>query len=163
MFRLDSEQELLKAFRPKDRRHVEPPRGQSYPLYVPDYFAWTERAGFRVNVVFARPGSREPIGLAFQRDNQADKGLATRVCDWCHAYGSSMDIGMLGVDVTSKHHVAVLLCLDLRCKEKLETTANLAGRSTLELTHRVLERMHRFAQEALGLGGPQGSSGSSPD
>ena len=154
MFRLESEQQLLQAFRPRDRRHVEPPRGVRYPLYVPDYFAWTERSGFHVNLVFARPGSREPVGVAFSRDNQADKGLATRVCDWCHAYGSSMDIGMLCVDVSSKHRVGVLLCLDLRCKEKLETSANLAGKSPVELSHALLERMHRFAHEALGLGAP---------
>ena len=151
-FKLDSEQELLEGLPPQG----PPPRGAAAGAELPAPTCRTTSrgpsAGFHVNVVFARPGSREPIAIAFQRDNPGGEGLATRVCEWCHAYGSSMDIGMLSVDVTSRHRVGVLLCLDLRCKEKLENGGEHGGQEhLLELTHRVLERMHRFAHEALGL------------
>ena len=150
MFRIETEKQLISAFRPRDRRHLELPRGLQYPLYVPDYFTWTEQSGLRVFLVFARPGSRTPIGIAFRRD-AGEKGLAARVCDWCHAYGSGLEIGLMVADLNSKHRVGLGLCLDLRCKEKIEQSSNLAGRSPVELSHQLLERMYRFANEGLGI------------
>ncbi len=44
-----------------------------------------------------------------------------------------------------------MLCLDLRCNERLESTTNLAGRSILDENKRLIERMSRFASEALGI------------
>jgi hypothetical protein len=73
------------------------------------------------------------------------------MCDWCHAYGSSDEIGLLTAEASSKRRVGVHLCLDLRCGEKLETAANLAGRNPRVLAGRLVERMVRFAQEGLGI------------
>ncbi len=60
-------------------------------------------------------------------------------------------IGLLTTDVDSKHRVGVNLCLDLRCSQRLESAANLAGRSVLDESKRLIERMARFAHEALGI------------
>ena len=150
MFQIETEKQLLNSFRPRDRKHVELPKGVKFPLYVPDYLAWTEQSGLRVFVVFARPGSRTPIGIAFRRE-QGEKGLAARVCDWCNSYGSGLEIGLMLADLNSKHRVGLGLCLDLRCREKIEQATNLAGRSPVELSHQLLERMYRFANEGLGI------------
>ncbi|EPX62205.1 hypothetical protein D187_010109 [Cystobacter fuscus DSM 2262] len=44
-----------------------------------------------------------------------------------------------------------MFCLDLRCNERIESATNLAGRNALDENRQLLERMARFATEALGL------------
>ena len=39
MFLIPSEDALLQAFRPRDRKVLEPPPGVTYPLFVRDYRA----------------------------------------------------------------------------------------------------------------------------
>jgi treble-clef zinc-finger protein len=151
MFRIETEKELLSAFRSRDRKFVELPKGTRLPLFVRDYLAWVDPYGVRVFLVFTAPGSKRPTGIAFRRDQQGDKNLAPHVCDWCRAHGTSDQIGLLTTDVDSKRRVGVNLCLDLRCNERLETTANLAGRNVLDETQLLIERMARFAHEALGI------------
>lgn len=151
MFRIETEKELLSAFRSRDRKHVELPKGTRLPLFVRDYFAWVDPYGVRVFLVFAAPGSKSLVGIAFRRDQQGDKSLPARVCDWCFSSGSADQIGLLTTDVDSKRRVGVNLCLDLRCREKVESAMNLAGRSVLDETQKILEKMARFASEALGL------------
>ena len=148
MFLIKTEDDLLRAFRPRDREKVELPEGIQFPLFVRDYLAWTEPAGTRVFLMLAAPGSRRPMGIAFRRDSQGG-GAASHMCDWCHAYGSASEIGLLTTDVNSKRRVGVNLCLDLRCKEKLESAADLSGRDPRELSKPLLERMLRFTREAL--------------
>ena len=148
MFLLKTEDDLLRAFRPRDREKVELPEGIQFPLFVRDYLAWTEPAGTRVFLMLASPGSRRPLGIAFRRDSQGG-GASSHMCDWCHAYGSANEIGLLTTDVNSKRRVGVNLCLDLRCKEKLESAADLAGRDPRELSKTLMERMLRFTREAL--------------
>ncbi len=77
--------------------------------------------------------------------------MAPQVCDWCRNSGGTEQIGLLTTDVDSKRRVGVYLCQDLRCNERLETTTNLAGRSLVEESQKLVERMSRFASEALGL------------
>jgi hypothetical protein len=151
MFRIETEKELLNAFRSRDRKHVELPKGTRLPLFVRDYFAWVDPYGVRTFVVFTAPGSKRPTGLVFRRDQQGDKTLALGVCEWCRAPGSSDQIGLLTTDVDSKRRVGVNVCLDLRCKEKVEAAMNMEGRSPVEPTQQVIERMARFASEALGM------------
>jgi hypothetical protein len=117
---------------------------------VRDYLAWTETSGARVYLVFAPPGSRKPIGIIFRRDASDGSGISS-MCDWCHSYGSSSEVGLLTTDVNSKRRVGVHLCVDLRCKEKLEDAADRAGRHPIEYLERLRERMSRFAHEALGI------------
>jgi hypothetical protein len=151
MFRIETEKELLGAFRSRDRKHVELPKGTKLPLFVRDYLAWVDPYGVRVFLVFTAPGSKRPTGIAFRRDQGGDKNLAPHMCEWCRAHGTSDQIGLLTTDVDSKRRVGVNLCLDLRCNERLETTANLAGRSVMDETKKLIERMAHFAQEGLGI------------
>jgi hypothetical protein len=151
MFRIETEKELLSAFRSRDRKAVEPPKGTRFPLFVRDYLAWVDPYGVRVFLVFTAPGSKKLTGIAFRRDQQGDKALALRVCDWCRASGSADQIGLLTTDVDSKRRVGVNLCLDLRCNEKLEAAMDMAGRSVLDENRQLIERMARFASEALGM------------
>ncbi len=151
MFRIETEKEFLNAFRSRDRKHVEPPKGTRFPLFVRDYLAWVDPYGVRVFLVFTAPGATRPTGIAFRRDQQGDKMLAVRVCDWCRASGSADQIGLLTTDVDSKRRVGVNLCLDLRCNERLESATNLAGKSVVDESKRMIERMARFAHEVLGI------------
>jgi hypothetical protein len=151
MFRIETEKELLSAFRSRDRKHVELPKGTRLPLFVRDYFAWVDPYGVRVFLLFTAPGGKRPTGIAFRRDQQGDKALACRVCDWCRSAGTADQIGLLTTDVDSKRRVGVNLCLDLRCGERLEAATNLAGRNVLDENKQLIERMSRFASEALGI------------
>jgi hypothetical protein len=151
MFRIETEKELLSAFRSRDRKFVELPKGTRLPLFVRDYLAWVDPYGVRVFLVFTAPGSKRPTGIAFRRDQQGDKTLAIGVCDWCRASGSTDQIGLLTTDVDSKRRVGVNVCLDLRCNEKVEAAMNMAGRSPVEELQQLIERMSRFASEGLGL------------
>ena len=150
MFRIETEKDLLQAFRPRDRDKVELPKGLSFPLFVRDYLSWTEPAGTRVFLLCHSPEGKLPMGLAFRRD-QSGGSLPSQMCDWCHSYGSSNEIGLLTTDVNSKRRVGVNLCLDLRCKEKMESVADRSGRHFRDMLPPVLERMRRFAREALGI------------
>lgn len=151
MFRIETEAALLNAFRPRDRKHVELPQGLQLPLFVRDYFAWSDPAGVRTFLVMTEPNSRRPMGIAFRRDQQGGGLVSAHMCDWCHSQGSSNEIGLLTAEASSKRRVGVILCLDLRCGEKLETMANLSGRNPRELAHQLLERMARFAHDGLGI------------
>jgi hypothetical protein len=151
MFQLQSEKEFLSSFRSRDRKVAEPPKGTRFPLFVRDYLAWVDPYGVRVFLVFQAPGAQRPIGIAFRRDQQGDKALMSRVCEWCHSNGSADQIGLLTTDVDSKRRVGVNLCLDLRCGERLESEANRQGRSVLDDMKQLLEKMERFATEGLGI------------
>lgn len=150
MFRIESEKELLHAFRSRDRKFVELPKGTRFPLFIRDYLAWVDPYGVRVFLVFTAPGGKQPTGIAFRRDQQGDTTLVPQLCDWCRT-STGAEIGLLTTDVDAKRRVGVNLCLDLRCGERLESMTNLAGRSVLDGTRSLLERMARFAREALGL------------
>jgi hypothetical protein len=151
MFRIETEKELLRAFRSRDRKHVELPKGTRFPLFVRDYFAWSDPYGVRVFLVFTPPGSTQFLGIAFRKDQQGDKNVMPHVCDWCRNHGTSDQVGLLTTDVDSKRRVGVNLCLDLRCNERLEDVANMSGRNVLDEIQHVIERMARFAHEALGM------------
>jgi hypothetical protein len=60
-------------------------------------------------------------------------------------------VGLLTTDVNSHRRVGVNLCVDLRCKQKLEDAADRSGRHPLESIEQLKERMSRFAHEALGI------------
>jgi hypothetical protein len=151
VFRLETDRALIESFRPRDRRVIEMPAGVTFPLFVRDYLAWTETSGARVYLVFAAPGSRKPIGLIFRRDSSGTQPPTSNMCDWCHSYGSSSEVGLLTTDVNSKRRVGVSLCMDLRCKEKIEDAADRSGRYPREALDQLRERMSRFAHEALGI------------
>nr|WP_254614282.1 MULTISPECIES: FBP domain-containing protein [unclassified Myxococcus] len=150
VFRFETDRDLIQSFRPRDRRVMEMPPGLIFPLFVRDYLAWTETSGARVYLVFSAPGSHQPIGIIFRRDTGGGLDVA-RMCEWCHNYGSSHAVDLLTTDVNSKRRVGISLCVDLRCKDKLEDEANRGGRNTLAALDQLRARMYRFANEALGI------------
>jgi hypothetical protein len=60
-------------------------------------------------------------------------------------------VGLLSTAVSSKRRVGVHLCLDLRCKEKIEDAADRSGRHPREALEQLQQKMYRFAHEALGI------------
>jgi hypothetical protein len=162
VFRLETDRALIESFRARDRRVIEMPPGITFPLFVRDYLVWTETSGARVYLVFAAPGSRKPIGIIFRRDSSDSGARTSRMCDWCHSQGSSSEVGLLTTDVNNTRRVGVVLCVDLRCKQKLEDAADRSGRHPLEVLEQLQERMFRFAHEALGIEAERPGSSDSP-
>ncbi len=150
MFQLKSEKELLAAFRTRDRKHVEPPPGLQYPLFVRNYLSWVDPTGVRAFIVFAGPDESHPTGIAFRRD-QTGEGGGSGLCEWCHSSGSSDEIGLLTTDVSGHKRVGVYLCRDLRCEAKIQDAADRSGRNPIPPTREALLRMSRFAENALGI------------
>lgn len=147
MFKIDTEQSLLNAFRPRDRKAVQLPPEPKFPMIGRDCLAWTDPTGFHVYLVFAVAGG-PPTGIAFRRE-QSGEGSGSRMCEWCHSYGSADQIGLLTTDLNSKKRVGINVCLDLGCRAKLENAADLSGRNFFDLSKRMLERVGRFASEGL--------------
>lgn len=144
MIRIASEKELIEAFRPMDREKLELPEGLGFPLLIVDYLAWVDPSGARVSMVFGEPGHTKPLGISFRRDQTA--GGASRMCDWCHAHGSSDEIGLLTASSSDRKRVGVNLCLDLTCKQKIEES--LTQNPRIEM-RKVIDRVSRFARQAI--------------
>ncbi len=149
MFMLDSEEALLSAFRPKDRKVVELTPEVKLPMFVRDYLAWRHPAGGRVYLVFSVPGG-VPTGIVFDTNGGAGPSVP-HMCEWCHCPGMGTHVGLLTATVNSKKRVGVHICSDLSCQQKLEDEANRSGRSVLPAMAKLVERMGRFASEGLGI------------
>ncbi len=147
MFKLDSDKALLDAFRPRDRKVVELPSAITLPVFVRDYLAWTHPAGGRVYLVFAVPDGA-PTGIVFDT-NGGGGTLVPRMCDWCHSAGVGTQVGLLVAAINSKKRAGAHLCADLSCKQKLTDEANRSGVSVLPVMEKLIDRMGRFASQAL--------------
>lgn len=147
MFKLDSEEALRAAFRPKDRSLVELSPEVTLPRIVRDYVAWTHPAGGRVYVVFAVAGGA-PTGIVFDTNGGSGETVP-QLCDWCHTPGAGTQVALLTAKLHGKKRVGVHLCSDLSCREKLQDAADRAGASASRAVAGVVERMARFASEAL--------------
>lgn len=147
MFKLESEEALLAAFRPKDRGLVELSPESTLPRIVRDYFAWTHPAGGRVYVVFAVAGGA-PTGIVFDTNGGGGETVP-QMCDWCHSSGVGTQVALLTARLNGKKRLGVHLCSDLSCKQKLEDAANRRGASVSAAVAAVVERMARFAEDAL--------------
>ena len=147
MFKLDTEDQLLEAFRPRDRKHVELAPEVKLPLFVRDYVAWTHPAGGRVYVVFSVPGG-VPTGLVFDTDSGGGPPVP-HMCDWCHHTGLGNQVGMLSAYLNARKRVGVLLCRDLGCKDRIEEQASRGGYSARPHLEKLVQRMGRFASDAL--------------
>lgn len=151
MFKLATEAELLKAFRPRDRKHVQAPPDRSFPIVCLDYLTWPSEHGERVFLAFKTRAQRHVTGIAFWREKGTIANAAPRTCNWCNAWGSANSIGILTADVNSRRSVGVFVCLDLLCGARVEEDANRRGKSALDAKAALLEKMNRFASEALGI------------
>jgi hypothetical protein len=161
VFRFETDRALIESFRSRDRRVIEMPAGITFPYFVRDYLAWTETSGARVYLIFSAPSSRKTIGIIFRRDSVGG-GHTANMCEWCHSYGSSSEVGMLTTDADNKRRVGVHLCVDLRCKEKLEDAADRSGKHPRAALEQLRERMFRFAHEALGIDAQPAVYGAGP-
>ena len=149
MFKIDSEAALLDTFRPKDRKLVEFAADLKLPLILRDYFAWSHPAGGRVYVVFAPKGG-VPTGIAFDT-NGGTGAPVPQMCEWCHSPGLGTQVALLTAKLHGKKRVGVHLCADLSCKQKLEDDANRSGTSATKAIERAVERMGKFATDALNI------------
>lgn len=146
-FQIASEEDLIQTFRPKDHDLVILPRPLNYPISVEHYVAWGESSGNYTYLVFKRPNWELPRGMVFRRTNSP---LATsNLCDWCHSYGGSDDIGMLSVRVNSKLTVGQYLCVNLDCLEKLETQITSTGKNFDTLAEQVCQKIERFYERTI--------------
>ena len=96
MFKLDSDQDLRAAFRPKDLKLFEPPPPELRPpLFVRDYLAWPHPAGGRVFLIFA-VGDGAPTGIVF---DSSGGGVASvpSMCDWCHCASVGTGVALAGM------------------------------------------------------------------
>ncbi|MBL9038683.1 MAG: FBP domain-containing protein [Archangium sp.] len=147
MFKLDSEDAVLATFRHKDRTLVELSSDLKFPIILRDAVTWTHPSGGRAYLVFFVPGG-VPTGVVF--DTSSGSGEAVpHMCEWCHRSGSGTEIGLLTARINAKKLAGIHLCSDLRCKEKLEEQANLAGSNVKPAIEKLVARMGRFASEVL--------------
>lgn len=146
---LESENALLSAFRPRDRKLVELAPDLKLPMFVRDYLAWSHPAGGRVYLLFAVRGG-SPTGIVFDSNGGTGPGaLVPQMCDWCHCGGMGTQVALLTARLNSHKRVGVHLCSDLSCRQKLEEDADRSGRSVVPAMAKLVERMGRFASEAL--------------
>ena len=148
MFKVDSEDALLEAFRPRDRKQVELAREVKAPMFVRHYLSWVHPAGGRAFLVFAVPGGLT-TGIVF--DTNGGGPSVPHMCEWCRSPGLGSTVGMLTARVSGTRVVGLQLCSDLSCQRKLEDEADRAGRSVLPAMAALIEHMGRFAQQGLGI------------
>jgi hypothetical protein len=128
VFAIESEEELVKCFRLRDQKKLILPDGLKFPFNVRSYFTWKESSGVYTYLVFKMPNWDMPKGVAFKRTPSTGEPMGG-LCNWCHSYGTSEDIGMLSVAMSANVSNSYLICQDLRCVEKIEENAMLAGKS----------------------------------
>lgn len=142
-FVIASEQEMISAFRPRDQKKLVIPHVLKFPLAVNTYFRWKEPSGVYTYLVFKRPNWDMPRAVAFKRSQPAGEPIGG-MCNWCHSYGTSEEIGMLSVKVNSEVSLSYFLCQDLRCVEKIEENAALAGRIPDKMIQQLYYRIEKL-------------------
>jgi len=148
-YKIHSEDELLAAFREKDRKHVVLPSDLEYPIDTRYYFSWGESSGNYTYLVFKRSNWDSPRGLVFRRTTTYMN--VGNLCDWCHSYGGSDQIGMLSVRVNPRLTIGQYLCLNLDCLDKLETQIGTSGKNFETLAEQVCEKINRFYERTVML------------
>jgi treble-clef zinc-finger protein len=143
VFSVASEEELVKAFRLRDQKKLIVPEGLRYPFNVRSYFTWKEPSGVYTYLVFQLPNWDRPRGVAFKRTPSTGEPTGG-LCNWCHAYGSSEDIGMLSVAMSAGVSFSYFLCQDLRCIEKIEEASMLAGKDPSKNISTLYHRMEKL-------------------
>lgn len=143
-FSVSSEKELIESFDLKEQKKVVLPTKVIYPFASQYYYAWTESSGVYMYIVFKQPHWDKPRGFVFNRKQATSEQSNTRMCDWCHYYGSADQVGLVTMKANRKTTIGLILCLDLSCMEKTETIAMLAARNFEKEAQKVCERMGEF-------------------
>lgn len=139
----------MKMFSEKDQKRVLPPKGISYPIEAKHYYAWKESSGVYVYMLFRKPQWNQPVGIVFKRPTGGEHLKNSRLCDWCLSYGSSDMVGMLSLNLNSRQSAGIILCLDLACVERLETAAELSGKSFEKLAQQLYEKIGKLYDTVL--------------
>lgn len=137
-FALESEENLLRCFRDRDQKKLVLPKNLPFPMGIRSYLTWKESSGVYTYLVFKKPNWDLPKGLVFKRVNAEFSG---GLCSWCNSYGSSEEIGILSVAVNSSVSFSYVICSDLRCIEKIEEMAALAGKNPEKWVHQLYDRI----------------------
>jgi len=148
MFLFKSENEFVDSFRPVDQKQIRVPQGTKFPLVVRDYFAWTDSSNSRVYLVFSEPDVKKPIGVVFEREHPRGETTAA-ICEWCHSFGSTNQIGLLTLEVNPKRRVGIHLCLDLSCRDKIDKNLSLTPIAAQERIRQVVEGMSKIVRRFL--------------
>ena len=146
-FDVSSEDELLGFFRERDESKVIFRSSLELPMRVQYYFTWSDPSGAYRYLIFKKPGWESPRGLVFRTGGSSGDSGTGGICDWCHSYGSSNQIGLLTTSVNSKRTVGMMLCLDLSCGEKIESNPVTTSKDPETRILQVCERMGRFFDE----------------
>lgn len=148
-FAISNEAEFFECFRLRDQKKLVLPSGLSFPMRVRSYFTWHEPSGVYTYLIYKKPSWDQPRGMAFKRVSHGGEPTGG-LCSWCHAYGSSEEIGSLSVAVNSNVSFAYILCLDLRCIEKIEEAAARSGKSPEVHTHQLYHRINSMFESVAG-------------
>jgi hypothetical protein len=139
-FTVASEAEFIQSFRPGDQKKLILPGKLQFPLSIQSYLTWKEPSGVYTYLVFKMPNWDLPRGVTFKRSHPSGEPVGG-LCNWCHAYGASDEIGMLSVTMNSTTSFAYYLCQDLSCIEKIEEASLRSGKNPekhiAELYHRI--------------------------
>lgn len=143
-FSIETEEDLLKSFRPRDQKKlVLPEKKWKFPLNVRSYLTWKEPSGVYTYLVFKMPNWDLPRGVAFKRTSSSGEQVGG-LCNWCHAYGTSEDIGMLSVAMSSNVSSSYYLCQNLSCIEKIEEATTLSGKDPEKYIAELYYRMEKL-------------------
>jgi FBP C-terminal treble-clef zinc-finger len=146
-FSIESEAEMFQSFRKSDQKKLLLPAGLKFPLKVSSYFTWREPSNTYTYLIFKKPNWDLPRGVVFKRAHQAIEGATGQLCSWCHAYGSSEEIGMLSVAASANTSFTYILCRDLRCIEKIDEAATLSGKNSENWIHQLYHRIGLFFEQ----------------
>ena len=127
VFNIASEADLVKAFRTRDQKKLILPDNLDFPMNIRSYFTWKESSGVYTYLIFKMPNWELPRGVVFKRTAPSAEPVGG-LCNWCHAYGSSDQIGMLSVAMSADVSLSYFLCHDLSCIEKIEETSARSGK-----------------------------------
>ena len=148
-FDVSSSDELIGFFRERDQSRVILRRDLEFPMRVQYYFTWGDSSGAYRYLLFKKPGWESPMGAVFRTGASTGDAGTGGICDWCHSYGSSNQIGLLTTAVNSKRTVGFMLCSDLSCGDKIENSPSQSGKDPETRLLQVCERIGRFFDETL--------------
>lgn len=144
VFYVESEKEFVSSFRNRDQKKlILPEKNMSFPIKISSYLAWKESSGVYTYLIFKMPHWDLPRGVAFKRTPPSGEPVGG-ICNWCHAYGTSDEIGFLSVAMDSRVSKSYYLCQDLRCVEKIEENAALAGKNPEKALANLYLRMEKL-------------------
>lgn len=148
-FDITSEDELLHCFRERDQQRVILRRDIELPMRVQYYFTWGESSGVYRYLLFKKPGWETARGVVFRVGPSNSDSASGGICDWCHAYGNSGQVGLLTTAINSKRTVGIMLCRDLSCGDKIENAPSQSSKNPETRILEVCDRIGRFFDETL--------------